>query len=204
MARTGRRPGAGGTREKILGAARTQFARVGFEAATVRGIAADARVDPALVIHYFGSKHDLFRASIDFPVDPDVFLPPLLEPGIAGLGERLVRFFLETWDSPAGRPILALIRSVVASEDAAALLREFVSREVLGRIAKSLELDNARLRTSLTGSTLIGLAMLRYVVRLEPLASARVEDVASWLGPTVQRYLSEPLPAHNRGKVTRR
>ncbi len=90
--------------------------------------------------------------------------------------------------------MLALIRSVVASEDAAALLREFISREVLGRLARALQVDEPRLRASLAASTLIGLAMLRYVIRLEPLASARSEDIASWLGPAVQRYLSDPLP----------
>src|SRR5581483_12152942 len=91
VARTGRRPGTGGTREKILGAARAHFARSGFEAATVRAIAADAQVDPALVLHYFGSKQGLFKASTDFPVDPAVFIPKLIEPGLDGLGERIVR-----------------------------------------------------------------------------------------------------------------
>jgi len=203
MPRTGRRPGTGGTREKILGAARTHFARAGVEAATVRGIAADAHVDPALVMHYFGSKKELFRASIDFPADPAVFLPRLLEPGIDGLGERLVRFFLETWDTPAGRPMLALIRSVVTNEDAATLLRDFVSREVLGRLAKALEVDEPRLRASLAASALIGMAMLRYVVKIEPLATARPDEVAAWLGPTIQRYLSDPLPRNAKARRRR-
>jgi AcrR family transcriptional regulator len=193
MPRTGRRPGAGGTGEKILAAARAHFARVGYEAGTVRGIAADAAVDPALVLHYFGSKEGVFRAAVDFPVDPADFIPRLLAPGLDGLGERLVRFFLETWDSPAGRPLLALIRSVVASEDAAALLREFVTREVLGRLAQALEVDQPQLRATLAASTLIGMAMLRYVVKLEPLASASPEVVAGWLGPAVQRYLTDPV-----------
>ena len=193
MPRTGRRPGAGGTGEKILAAARAHFATVGYEAGTVRGIAADAAVDPALVFHYFGSKEGVFRAAVDFPVDPADFIPRLLAPGLDGLGERLVRFFLETWDSPAGRPLLALIRSVVASEDAAALLREFVTREVLGRLARALEVDQPQLRATLAASTLIGMAMLRYVVKLEPLASASPEVVAGWLGPAVQRYLTDPV-----------
>lgn len=167
----------------------------------MRAIAADARVDPALVLHYFGSKQDLFRAAVDFPMDPAVFIPPLLAPGVDGLGERLVRFFLETWESPAGRPLLALIRSAVATDDAAALLREFVSREVLGRVARTLEVDDPRLRASLAASTLIGLAMLRYVVRVEPITSARPDDIATWLGPTVQRYLSEPLPTPSRRRT---
>jgi AcrR family transcriptional regulator len=193
MPRTGRRPGAGGTGEKILAAARAHFATVGYEAGTVRGIAADAAVDPALVLHYFGSKEGVFRAAVDFPVDPADFIPRLLAPGLDGLGERLVRFFLETWDSPAGRPLLALIRSVVASEDAAALLREFVTREVLGRLARALDVDQPQLRATLAASTLIGMAMLRYVVKLEPLASASPEVVAGWLGPAVQRYLTDPV-----------
>jgi AcrR family transcriptional regulator len=193
MPRTGRRPGAGGTGEKILAAARAHFATVGYKAGTVRGIAADAAVDPALVLHYFGSKEGVFRAAVDFPVDPADFIPRLLAPGLDGLGERLVRFFLETWDSPAGRPLLALIRSVVASEDAAALLREFVTREVLGRLARALEVDQPQLRATLAASTLIGMAMLRYVVKLEPLASASPEVVAGWLGPAVQRYLTDPV-----------
>jgi AcrR family transcriptional regulator len=184
----------------ILAAARAHFARVGYDAGTVRGIAADAGVDPSLVLHYFGSKEGVFRAAVDFPVDPADFIPRLLAPGLDGLGERLVHFFLETWDSPAGSPLLALIRSVVASEEAAAMLREFVTREVLGRIARALEVDQPQLRASLAASTLIGMAMLRYVVKLEPLASAKPEVVAGWLGPAVQRYLTDPdVTARVRG-----
>jgi AcrR family transcriptional regulator len=202
MPRSGRRPGPGRTDEKILAAARANFARVGYEAATIRAIAAEARVDPALVLHYFGSKEGLFRVAVDFPVDPVEFIPRLLAPGLDGLGERLVRFFLETWDSPAGRPLLALIRSVVASEDAATLMREFVSREVLGRIARALNVDQPQLRASLAASTLIGMAMLRYVIKLEPLASAKADVVAGWLGPAVQRYLTDPVVTNTR--ATRR
>jgi AcrR family transcriptional regulator len=158
----------------------------------VRGIATEAAVDPALILHYFGSKHGVFRAAIDFPVDPAEFIPQLLAPGLDGLGERLVRFFIETWDSPAGSPLLALIRSVVASEEAAALMREFVSQEVLGRLAGALKVDQPQLRASLAASSLIGMAMLRYVIRVEPLASARPDVIAGWLGPAVQRYLTDP------------
>jgi AcrR family transcriptional regulator len=192
MPRTGRRPGAGGTREKIVAAARTHFSEAGYDGATIRGIAAAAAVDPALVLHYFGSKEGVFKAAVNFPVDPSEFLPRLLASGLNGLGERLVRFFLETWDSPSGSPLLGLIRSVVSSEVAASLLRDFVTREVLGPLAGALELDHPQLRASLAASQLIGLAMLRYVVKLEPLASASHDEVARWLGPTVQRYLTDP------------
>jgi AcrR family transcriptional regulator len=192
MARTGRRPGSGGTRERILAAARSDFGKSGYEGTTIRSIAAQAKVDPALVMHYFESKDGVFRAAVKFPVDPAEFIPRLLAPGLDGLGERLVRVFVETWDSPAGSPLLGLIRSVVGNEDAAALLREFVTREVLGRIARALELDQPQLRAALVASQLVGLAMIRYVVKVEPLASARTDDLVAWLGPTLQRYLTDP------------
>ncbi len=192
MARTGRRPGSGGTRERILAAARSGFGKCGYEGTTIRGIAALAKVDPALVMHYFESKDGVVRAAVKFPVDPADFIPRLLAPGLDGLGERLVRVFVETWDSPAGSPLLGLIRSVVGNEDAAALLREFVTREVLGRIARALELDRPQLRAALVASQLVGLAMIRYVVKVEPLASARTDDLVAWLGPTLQRYLTDP------------
>ena len=191
MPRTGRRPGAGGTREKILAAARSHFSEVGYEGGTVRGIATASGVDPALVLHYFGSKEGVFRAAMDFPIDPAEFIPRLLAPGLDGLGERLTRFFVDTWDSPVGQPLLGLIRSVVGSESAAALMREFISREVLARIAKALEVDQPQLRASLAASSLIGVAMLRYVVKVEPLASAPSDQVAAWIGPAVQRYLTD-------------
>jgi len=192
VARTGRRPGTGGTRERILAAARSDFSRAGYESVTIRGIAAEARVDPALVLHYFESKDGMFRAAVQFPVDPGEFIPRLLAPGLDGLGGRLVGFFLDTWDLPAGSPLLGLIRSVVGNEEAAALLREFVTREVLGRIARALELDHPQLRAGLVASQLVGLAMLRYVIKVEPLASASRDEVVTWLGPTLQRYLTEP------------
>lgn len=171
----------------------------------MRGIATEAAVDPSLILHYFGSKRGVFEAAVDFPADPAEFIPRLLAPGLDGLGERLVRFFLETWDSPAGSPLLALIRSVVASEEAAALMRDFVSREVLGRLAGALKVDQPQLRASLAASTLIGMAMLRYVIKVEPLASARPEVVAGWLGPAVQRYLTDPevTVRRRRGGVAR-
>jgi AcrR family transcriptional regulator len=192
LPRTGRRPGSGGTRDKILASARAEFGAVGYEIGTIRSIATNAGVDPALVLHYFGSKEGVFRAAVDFPIDPAEFIPRLLAPGLDGLGERLALFFLETWDSPAGSPLLGLIRSVVGSEHAAAMLREFISREVLARLAEALDLDQPQVRASLAASHLIGLAMLRYVVKLEPLASASPEQIAIWIAPAIQRYLTDP------------
>ena len=193
MPRTGRRPGPARTRERILGAARTHFGREGYDKATLRDIAAGAGVDPALIPHYFGSKEGVFLAAVEFPVDPSLFIPGLLEPWVEGLGERLVTFFLETWDSPAGSSLLALIRSVVSSDLAAELLREFVTREVLGRLAVAIQLDQPQLRASLVATQLVGLAMLRYVIKVETLKSASREELAGWIGPSIQRYLTEPV-----------
>ena len=160
-------------------------------------------MDPALVLHYFESKDGAFRAAVQFPVDPAEFIPRLLEPGLEGLGERLTRFFVDAWDSPGGSPFIAVIRSVVGNEEAAALLRDFVSREVLGRLARALDLDEPQLRASLVASQLVGLAMLRYVIRLEPIASARADHIVAWLGPTLQRYLTDPRVTR-LGKRSRR
>lgn len=192
MARTGRRPGAALTRDRILAAARREFSTSGYDGATIRGIASRAKVDPALVLHYFESKDGVFRAAVRFPVDPAEFIPGLVAPGLEGLGDRLVRFFVDTWDSPAGSAMLGVIRSVVGNEDAAVLMREFVTREVLGRLAKALDLEEPQLRASLAGAQLIGMAMLRYVVRVEPIASAKADQLVAWLGPTIQRYLTDP------------
>ena len=203
MPRSGRRPGPGGTKETILAAARTHFGAAGYDRGTIRGIAAEAGVDPALVLHYFGSKEGVFRAAVDFPFDPAELLPRLLAPGLVGIGERLVRFFLDTWDSPAGSPMLGVIRSVVGSESAAAMMREFVSREVLGRLADATQRDQPQVRAGLAASHLIGLAMVRYVIRLEPLASASPELIAAWVGPAIQSYLTAPSLETPRSQPSR-
>jgi AcrR family transcriptional regulator len=192
LPRTGRRPGAGGTRERILAAARNDFSKSGFDGTTIRAIAAQAKVDPALVLHYYESKDAIFREAVRFPVDPAEFIPGLVAPGVDGLGDRLVRFFVDTWDSPAGGAMLGVIRSVVANDDAATLMREFITREVLGRLAKALDVDEPQLRATLAGAQLIGMAMLRYVVKVEPIASADADQIVAWLGPTIQRYFTEP------------
>ncbi len=193
MTRTGRRPGGTDTREAILSAARKAFARGGFDGATVRGIAGAAGVDPALVHHFFGTKQALFVAAMEFPVDVGAILPALLAPGVDGLGERLVRLLLSVWESERS-PFIALIRGAVSHEESAALLREFISRELLGRVAAAAEADRPELRATLIGSQLIGLAMARYIIRIEPLASADAATVVAAVAPTVQRYLTGPLP----------
>jgi AcrR family transcriptional regulator len=193
--RTGRRPGNPDTREAILAAAREAFAERGFDAASIRGIATSAGVDPALVHHYFGTKEQLFRACMDFPIDPAQVLPQVLDGGLDGIGERLVRMFLSVWDSPAGAAGVALLRSALSNEWTARLLREFVTTQMLRYVLPKLgaEPGEARLRASLVATQMAGLAMIRYVLKLEPLASAPPEVVISAIAPTLQRYITGPL-----------
>ncbi|MEU8214247.1 TetR family transcriptional regulator [Micromonospora taraxaci] len=195
--RTGRRPGNPDTREAILDAARTTFAERGFDSTSIRAIAGTAGVDPALVHHYFGSKDQLFLTAMNFPVNPAQLVPTVLAGDRDGAGERLVRTFLGVWDSPAGSAAQALLRSAVSNEWTARLLREFVTTQVLRRVLEQLDVDPAQLplRASLVATQMIGLAMMRYVVRLEPVASAAPETLVAAIGPTIQRYLTGPLPA---------
>jgi AcrR family transcriptional regulator len=192
VTRTGRRPGRPDTREAILEAARGLFAERGYDGATVRELAAVAEVDPKLVLHYFGSKDGVFRSAVSFPFDPAQALPGLIAGGAEGLGERLVRFFLETLDAPEGRPSLALIRSAITNESATALLREFVQQEVLARVGSATSLDQPQARATLAGTQLVGLAVVRYIVKVPPIDKAPPAKVAAWVGPTLQRYLTDP------------
>lgn len=193
MVRTGRRPGESGTRKAILEAARTSFGDQGYEGATMRAIAAGAGVDPALLYHFYGSKEQLFAAAMELPFRPSEVIPALLEGDRDGLGERILRLFLSIWDQPGVSPLVALIRSASSNEGAAAMLREFLSREVIGRLARSLGVPHAELRTTLVGSQLAGLAMVRYILRIEPLASADHDTVVACVAPTLQRYLVDDL-----------
>ncbi|MFI5915030.1 TetR family transcriptional regulator [Dactylosporangium sp. NPDC051541] len=196
MARTGRRPGNQDTREAILAAARQAFAERGFEGASIRQIAAAAGVDPALVHHYFGAKDKLFLATMNAPIDPGEILPQVFEPGLDGVGERLVRTFVSVWDSPAGTPVIALVRSAMQHDWSARMLREFLVSQILRRATKALDLDPAEAptRAALVASQMIGLGILRYILKLEPLASMPTDEVVRSIAPTVQRYLADPLP----------
>jgi AcrR family transcriptional regulator len=192
MARTGRRPGNSGTREAILDAARRAFAERGYQQATIREVAGIAGVDPALVHHYFGTKQDLFVAAVEIPVNPfQAFIELVSEEGLDTLGERQLELFLSVWDQSEQRsPMVALIRSAVSEERAAAMLREFITEEILGRIARELGTPDARLRTNLVASQLVGLIMARYVIRIEPLASTPAPVLVAAIGPTLQRYIT--------------
>jgi AcrR family transcriptional regulator len=194
--RTGRRPGPNRTRAAILDAARTAFAERGYDGVSIRAVARGAGVDPALVHRFYGSKEALFVAAMELPVSPSALVEGLLAEGVERLGERLVRTFLTLFDEPAAfAPFLALIRAAVSHDRAAAMLRQFIAREVLGRLAAAASPDRPELRASLAGSQIVGLAMARYVVGVPPLADAERETVVAWVGPAIQRYLTGALPA---------
>jgi AcrR family transcriptional regulator len=194
--RSGRRPGNQDTRASILEAARQAFAEKGFDKASIRAIAGDAGVDPALVHHYFGTKEKLFLAAMNAPINPAELIPQALSGPREQAGERLVRLVLSVWDSPAGAAAVAMFRSALSNEWTARLLREFVVTQVLRRAIGELISDpeQASLRSSLVASQIAGLAVARYVLKVEPLASADPELIAAMIGPNVQRYLDGPLP----------
>ncbi|WP_326736920.1 TetR/AcrR family transcriptional regulator [Streptomyces sp. NBC_01022] len=179
-------------RTRILEAARTEFADRGYDKTSVRGIAKAAGVDPALVHHYFGTKDEVFAAAIELSFEPALVIPAILGSDKEGLGERLARYFIAVWENPVSRtPLLAVLRSALTNEAAANVLRGFVLRRLLGRIAEQLDVPDPTFRAELAASHMVGIAMLRYVLRAEPLASAAPEKIIAMVAPTLQRYLTD-------------
>jgi AcrR family transcriptional regulator len=149
-------------------------------------------VDPALVHHYFGSKDKLFLAAVEAPIDPDELLPGVLAAPPDQRGEAVVRMVLKVWDGPARPAILALVRSAVNHEWSARLLREFVLTKIIRRVIGSYDMpvEEREARGALVASQVIGLVLTRYVLKLEPNASASHDSLAAAVGPTIQRYLT--------------
>ena len=186
--RPGRRAGPTESRADILGAARGLFAERGYDGATIRAIAQEAGVDAALVHHFFGTKEQVFVAAMELPFQPADLLPQLVGGPREQVGERFVRVFLALWRDPERRaPVLALLRSATTNEQAAEMIRQFVTEALLTRLAGAL--DISPLRVTAAASQLVGLAMLRYLVGVEPLASADEEEIVHLVAPTIQRYL---------------
>ncbi|WP_151484476.1 TetR/AcrR family transcriptional regulator [Streptomyces albicerus] len=181
-------------RDRILAAAREEFSERGYEKTSVRGIAKAAGVDSALVHHYFGTKEQVFEASIEVAFGPVLNAPGSIAEGpLDGVGERLARFFFGVWENPATRtPLLAIVRSAMNNEAAAAVFRRLISSQVLRRVAKQLDLPDAELRAELAAAQLVGVALLRYVIKVEPLASADPEEIIARVAPVVQGHLTNP------------
>ena len=192
----GRRPGATTTREAILDAARRLFATRGYDGTTIRGIATSAGVDPALVHHFFGSKDELFLTVLQVPETVMSQVPALVADGdLDGAGERLARFYLGLFERPDTRAaILTTLRSAIAQEQAARILRETITARLFAGVRDRLP-DRPELRMTLAMSHLNGLAIGRYVLAVPPLAGMDLNDLLAWVGPTIQHYLTGPPPA---------
>ncbi|MBF6221156.1 TetR family transcriptional regulator [Nocardia abscessus] len=190
--RTGRRPGQSGAREAILAAARARFADVGFDKTSVRAVATDAGVDPALVHHYFGTKQQLFAAVVELPVDPEATLRIIEAAPLDELGETIIRAVVGVWDSPAGPGVVALVRSILAGTDDPSLARTFVLEVVLERVRLRIATpeDDGRVRVGLVASQMMGVLVGRKIIGVEPLASMPAGALAAAVGPTLQRYLT--------------
>ena len=203
--RTGRRPGNPDTRGAVLAAARRRFAQDGYEGATIRAIAAEAAVDPALVHHYFGTKPALFRTAAAFPADAGALREVLAEGTRTERVTALARFFFRVWEDEEDRAQLrSVLRSAMTHDDAAALLRTFVSRELLGPIAETLQVEDPGVRLPLAAAQMIGIAMLRYIVRIEPLASTPSEELVARLVPVLEFHLFEAEGAQDGPGATSR
>ena len=191
--RRGRRPGGGDTRTALLDAARAAFVELGYNGATVRGIAERAGVDAAMVNHWFGSKEQLFVAAMQLPIDPSAILEQVLPGDPEHLGERIIGMFLTVWDASGGGQLVALVQSVTSHQEAASMLRDFVMNVLVKRLIEAIAPDRTALRANLIGSQLIGLGMARYVVKLEPIASADHATIIRAVAPTIQRYAAGDL-----------
>jgi AcrR family transcriptional regulator len=190
MTDTGRPRRSDATRAAILSAARERFAADGYERATIRTIAADASIDPAMVMRYYGSKERLFAAAAEF----DLRLPDLRTVPARAVGEVLVRHFLERWESD--ETLTALLRAGATNEAAADRMRGIFAAQ-LGPAFAALCPDPAEapVRAALVSSQILGLALVRYVLRLPPIARMSHDEVVSWLAPTLRRYLTAARPS---------
>jgi AcrR family transcriptional regulator len=190
----GRRPGAPDTRAAVLAAARAAFAAKGFGGTTIRAVAADAGVDPALVHHYFGTKDDLFLAAMELPVDPREVIAQVVDGPVEEAAERFLRAFLSVWDAPDMQPALLAVARGVMDPTAHRLLSEGFLPVVIQPVGVALGIDRPEHRMALVASQVMGLILVRYVMRVEPVASLTSEQVVATYAPTIQRYLTGDLP----------
>ncbi|MCV7278265.1 TetR/AcrR family transcriptional regulator [Mycolicibacterium flavescens] len=192
--RRGRRQGEPVSRDAVLAAARARFAAEGYEKTTLRSIAADAGVDPAMVLYLFGSKSALFRDALRVIVDPQALISAVAGgPGAdPDIGVRMVRTYLRIWESEdSGPTMVAMLQSATSNSDAHEAFRGFMQDYVLTAVSGELGGgEHARLRALLAASQLVGTAMLRYVMKIAPLATMDGEDLVRLIAPTVTRYLT--------------
>lgn len=193
--RRGRRSGGADSRELILAAARRLFSEQGFDGTSLRQVAREAQVDPAMVHHFFKGKDELFALSVELPADPDEILAGVENLDLAQRAEAIVRAVLRLWEGPAQHGLIGFIRGSIGSKAKTALLREMLARTILSRITTGVTgpAEEVKMRGNLIATQMTGLMLVRYVVRLEPLASAPPEDVVQMVAPTLHRYLTGNL-----------
>lgn len=183
-------------RTAILAAATTEFASRGYEAVSLRSIARKAGVDPALVHHYFTEKADLFAESIRAPIRPDRVVKEILAGPRDRVGENIIRYLLGAFEDRSARTrMISLIHTALGQEFAATMLRQFLVREVFKRIAEAIGGEDSQLRASLAASQIVGLMIVRYGIRVEPIASASIEEVVARIGPVIQWHLVGTAPS---------
>ncbi|ARQ64646.1 TetR family transcriptional regulator [Mycobacteroides abscessus] len=194
--RPGRRPGTSSARDDILASARKLFSLNGIDKTSIRAIASDAGVDPALVHHYFGTKLDLFREVVQLPVDPSVVLQPLRDVPVDELGVTIPRLIIALWDSELGANMLAVFRSALTGADDG-LVRVFFREVLVNIIAERVDSPpgSGVLRAEFAITQMAGILVGRYIMAIEPLASLTAEQIALTVGPNIQRYLTGALPS---------
>jgi AcrR family transcriptional regulator len=190
-------PRSEGTRLAILRAARAIFAARGYEQTTIRAVAAQADVDASMVMRYFGSKVGLFTAA----VTTDLQVPDLRSASASGRGELLVRYFVARWEAGGDDKLIALLRTAVTSEAVAGQVQAILGQRLTERLA-DLDEEQAPERAALIAAQLLGLALCRYILRFEPLASLPADDVVAAVTPSVDRYLT--WRASGRGRPGQR
>lgn len=193
--RPGRPTGTSDSRDRILSSARELFARNGIDKTTIRAIAAGAGVDPALVHHYFGTKQQLFATAIHLPIDPAEVLGPLRATPIEQLGHELPSLLLPLWDSALGSGFIATLRSLMAGSDVS-LVRSFLQEVIAVEVGSRVDdpPGSGMLRIQFVASQMVGVAMARYILELQPFASLPVQQIADTIAPNLQRYLTGDLP----------
>ncbi|HET6731085.1 TetR/AcrR family transcriptional regulator [Mycobacterium sp.] len=191
MARIGRPRGKTDTRNVILATARRMFADAGYDKTSVRDLASAADVDPAMIRHYFGSKAELFRATMGWPFEPDELADRILGGNRREIGERLTRVFFGAWECPESRaPLLAILRGAATHDESANLVRQFIQGQVYSRMAAALAKPDAELRIDLAMSHLLGIAYLRHILQVEPIASTPVEELINRVTPVISTHLN--------------
>ncbi len=195
MAVRGRRPGDSGTREAILVAARSLFAQQGYDRASVRAIAAEAGVDPALVLHFYGSKDGLLAEAIALPVEPaQVLADRLANVPPERVGEELVRRVVTRWEQPLVRAhMLGVLQTGFSHPTAMRAVRELLQGTVIAAVSALVDDESAHRRAELVAAQMAGLAVARYILELPSIATLSPDDLARAVGPSVQHYLTGPI-----------